>query len=69
MIHIYKLDSKRSRKLVRAITNRLNRYPKELRRTITYDNGSENLEHAIGMIKRFLPKKTDFAIIDSHQVR
>lgn len=96
MIHIDKLTAKKSRKLVKAITGRLNRYPKELRRTITYDNGSENveherinkilgtksyfcnpfhswekgsIEHAIGLVRRFLPKKTDFAIIDSRQVR
>ena len=96
MIHIDKLTAKRSRRLVKAITGRLNRYPKELRRTITYDNGKENVEHerineilgtksyfcnpyhswekgsvehAIGLVRRFLPKKTDFAIIDSRQVR
>ncbi len=96
MIHIDKLTAKKSRKLVKAITGRLNHYPKELRRTITYDNGSENveherinkilgtksyfcnpfhswekgsIEHAIGLVRRFLPKKTDFAIIDSHQLR
>jgi len=96
MIHIDKLSAKKSRKLVKAITARLNHYPKELRRTITYDNGSENveherinkilgtksyfcnpfhswekgsIEHAIGLIRRFLPKKTDFAIIKSCQVR
>lgn len=96
MIHIDKLTAKKSRKLVKAITGRLNRYPKELRRTITYDNGSENVEHerinsilgtksyfcnpfhswekgsvenSIGLVRRFLPKKTDFATIDSHRVR
>jgi len=96
MIHIDKLTAKKSNKLVKALTGRLNRYPKELRRTITYDNGSENveherinsilgtksyfcnpfhswekgsIEHAIGLIRRFLPKKTNFAIIDSHQLR
>lgn len=96
MVHIDKLTAKKSRKLVRSVTNRLERYPKRLRRTITYDNGSENVEHeminsnlgtksyfcnpfhswekgsvehAIGLIRRFLPKKTDFAIIDHRQVR
>jgi len=96
IIHIDKLTAKKSRKLVKAIAGRLNRYPKELRRTITYDNGSENVEHekinkilgtksyfcnpfhswekgsvenSIGLVRRFLPKKTDFAIIDSRQVR
>lgn len=96
MIHIDKLTAKKSHKLVKALTGRLNRYPKELRRTITYDNGSENvehekinkilstksyfcnpfhswekgsIEHAIGLIRRFLPKKTDFAIIRYRRVR
>lgn len=96
MIHIDKLAAKKSRKLVKAMTGRLNRYPKELRRTITYDNGSENveherinkilgtksyfcnpfhswekgsIEHAIGLVRRFLPKKTDFAIIDNRRLR
>jgi len=96
MVHIDKLTATKSRKLVKAITGRLKRYPKELRRTITYDNGKENveherinnilgtrsyfcnpyhswekgsIEHAIGLIRRFLPKKTDFAIITHSQVR
>lgn len=96
MIHIDKLTTRKSRRVVTAITGQLKRYPKELRRTITYDNGSENVEHerineilgtksyfcnpfhswekgsvehAIGLIRRFLPKKTDFAIIDSRQLR
>ena len=96
MIHIDKLTAKKSHKLVKAITSRLNRYPKALCRSITYDNGSENveherinkilgtksyfcnpfhswekgsIEHAIGLIRRFLPKKTNFAIIDTHQLR
>ena len=96
MIHIDKLTAKKSRKFVKAVTGRLKRYPKELRRTITYDNGKENvehekinkvlgtksyfcnpfhswekgsIEHAIGLIRRFLPKKTDFAIIDNRQIR
>jgi len=96
MVHIDKLSAKKSHTVVKAITGRLNRYPQGLRRTITYDNGCENvehekinailgtksyfcnpfhswekgsIEHAIGLIRRFLPKKTDFAIIDTHQLR
>lgn len=71
-----------------AIHSRLCDYPRHLRRTITYDNGSENVDHeiinkrlqtqsffcnpyhswekgsvenSIGLVRRFLPKKTDFA--------
>ena len=96
VVHIDKLTAKKSRKLVRSVTNRLGHYPKRLRRTITYDNGSENVEHeminsnlgtksyfcnpfhswekgsvehAIGLVRRFLPKKTDFAIISRGKVR
>lgn len=95
-LHISKLSAKTSRSLGTALTNRLNRYPQRLRRTITYDNGSENVEHqkinetlgtksyfcnpfhswekgsveySIGLVRRFLPKKTDFAIINQYQVR
>ena len=96
MLLITKLSAKTSHELKRTLTNRLNRYPQRLRRTITYDNGSENVEHqkinevlgtksyfcnpfhswekgsveySIGLIRRFLPKKTDFAIISHYQVR
>jgi IS30 family transposase len=73
-----------------ALTRRLSRYPADLRRSITYDNGSENAEHmrtnkilgtrsyfcepfhsyergtvenTIGLVRRFLPKKTNLATI------
>lgn len=96
MVHINKLAVKGSRNLARALTKRLSRYPKSARRTITYDNGSENVDHeminkalgtksyfcapyhswekgsvenTIGLVRRFLPKKTDFAIISTKRVR
>ena len=96
MLLINKLSAKTSNKLKRTLTNRLSRYPQRLRRTITYDNGSENVEHqkinealgtksyfcnpfhswekgsveySIGLIRRFLPKKTDFAIISCYQLK
>ena len=95
-VHINKLVAKHSRLVVRKLSHRLKQYPPQLRRTITYDNGSENvgheklnailgtrsyfcnpfhswekgsIEHAIGLIRRFLPKKTDFAIITPTQVQ
>ena len=79
-----------------TITKRLGRYPKSVRRAITYDNGSENVEHerinnalgtksyfcnpyhsrekgsienSIGLVRRFLPKKTNFAIVSYDCVR
>lgn len=96
LLRINKLSAKESSKLVNALKNQLSRYPQSLRRTITYDNGSENVEHqrtnkllgtksyfctpfhswekgsvenGIGLIRRYLPKKTDFATISSYRVR
>ncbi len=40
-----KLQRKGSREMSVALTRRLNRYAKTMRRSITYDNGSENTEH------------------------
>lgn len=82
---------------MRASTNRaLARYPKHLRRSITWDNGSENAQHlqinaklgtksyfcapmhswekgsvenAAGLVRRHLPKKTDFAKVSLDQVK
>lgn len=82
---------------MRESTNRaLARYPKHLRRSITYDNGSENAQHlqvnaklgtrsyfcepmhswekgsvenAAGLVRRRLPKKTDFAMVSLDQVK
>ena len=40
-----KLKTKSSRAMSTALVRRLIRYPKKLRRSVTYDNGSENAEH------------------------
>lgn len=96
LLHIERLSSKTSIKLSKAVKNRLNYHPKHMRRTITYDNGSENVEHqkinytlgtksyfcnpyhswekgsvenAVGLIRRFLPKKTDLATISHQQIK
>jgi IS30 family transposase len=96
LLHINKITAKKSHRVVAAITERLGCYPKALRRSITYDNGSENVDHqeinktlgtrsyfcnpyrswekgavenAISLIRRFLPKKTDFAIITPAQLK
>lgn len=79
-----------------AITKTLARYPKHARRSITYDNGHENLEHrevnavlgtasyfcepyhswekgtvenTVGLVRRVFPKKTDFAGVDTAQIK
>lgn len=91
-----KLKAKSAREMSAALVRRLANIPKRLRRTVTYDNGSENTEHertnkilgtksyfcepyhswekgtvenTIGVARRFLPKKTDFAIVSSKDIR
>ncbi len=90
------LPQKSASKTRAAINRRLTLFPKGLRRTITYDNGSENIEHlqvnnllgtrsffclpfhswekgtvenTNGLVRRFYPKKTDFATITPANVR
>lgn len=89
-VKLTKLRAKHAGEMRRAINRSLARYPQGLRRTITYDNGRENVEHllvnktlgtrsffcapmhswekgsvenAAGLVRRRLPKKTDFAIV------
>ncbi len=90
------LPQKSASKTRAAINRRLTLFPKGLHRTITYDNGSENIEHlqvnnllgtrsffclpfhswekgtvenTNGLVRRFYPKKTDFATITPANVR
>ena len=90
------LPQKSASKTRAAINRRLTHFSKGLRRTITYDNGSENIEHlqvnnllgtrsffclpfhswekgtvenTNGLVRRFYPKKTDFATITPAEVR
>ena len=88
---------RRTAKQVRISLNRsLCQYSKHLRRTITYDNGQENVEHinvnkilgtrsyfcqpfhswekgtvenTIGIIRRTFPKKTNFDLVTSADVK
>jgi len=89
------LTRKTANQMRAAINRRLVQMPKGLRRTITYDNGSENVEHlkvnsvsgtrsffclpfhswekgtvenTAGLVRRFYPKKTDFATITPEEV-
>ncbi len=95
-LHLAKLPAKTSRSFRSALTRRLSHYPQPLLRSITYDNGCENVEHeytnkvlgtqsyfcepfhswekasienAIGLIRRFFPKKTDFDSVTKEQVK
>jgi IS30 family transposase len=78
-----------------AVVDSLKDLPQKLRKTITYDNGTENsnhkltdealktkayfcnpyhswekgsIENRIGMIRRYFPKKTDWALITQRQL-
>ena len=95
-VNLTKLSGKTSLHTRRAIVSRLSEYPEEARRSITYDNGSENVEHgavnvelgsrsyfcnpyrswekgsvenAAGLVRRYLPKKTDFAEVTDRELR
>jgi len=90
LVKVGKLDQKSASEFRKALSGRLMQYPQHMKQTITYDNGSENVEHelvnkilghqsyfchsyhswergtvenTIGLIRRFLPKKTNFATI------
>jgi len=90
------LHAKEAAAMRASINRALGRYPKHLRRSITYDNGSENVqhlqvnprlgtvsyfcepmhswekgtvEHVAGLVRRRLPKKTDFAVVSLDQVK
>lgn len=45
LTRLAKLKRKTAAAMRAAINRRLSRFPKRLRRTLTYDNGSENVEH------------------------
>lgn len=45
LTHLSKVATKRADSKTKAVTTRLQQYPKRLRKTITYDNGSENTYH------------------------
>ena len=95
-VKLAKVQAKQARDVSNAINRRLGRLPDSARRTITYDNGSENVEHertnrvlgtasyfcnpyhswekgsvenTVGLVRRFLPKKTDLAKITKEQIK
>ena len=92
---IRKLKSKSAAELRTAITCSLQKLHPLLRRSITYDNGTENTEHevinsilgtqsyfcrpyhswekgsvenCIGLVRRFYPKKTNWALLSQHDL-
>jgi transposase, IS30 family len=96
LVKIKKIKQNKANMFSRAIIRRMKRLPSTSRRSITYDNGSENalhefindqlntdsyfcnpyhswekgsVENVIGLIRRFLPKKTDFAKITHKRIK
>lgn len=95
-VKLTKLPAKTSQHFKNALTRSLSHYPPHMRQTITYDNGSENVQHldvnrvlgtnsyfchpfhswekgsvenVIGLVRIFLPKRTDFAIITKERLK
>ncbi len=91
-----KLSAKDAESMRSATTKALGSYPQKARRSITYDNGSENVKHVevnrqlgtvsyfcepmhswekgsvenvAGLVRRRLPKKTDFSLVTVEQVK
>lgn len=57
-VHVKRLKGKKARVVRNSINRTLARYPKHMRRTITFDNGRENVEHP--MIDRALGTRSYF---------
>ncbi|TKJ37642.1 hypothetical protein CEE36_10990 [candidate division TA06 bacterium B3_TA06] len=96
LVQLEKLEAKTAPVTSKAIVKRLLRFPKDARRTLTLDNGTENAgheeisketdircffcepysswqrgtnEHTNGLVRHYLPKKTDFAMISNKDIR
>lgn len=90
-----KLNRKSADNLSKSIVTTLKKYPKKLRKSLTYDNGTENAEHeatnaalktrsffchpyhswekgsvenCIGLLRRFYPKKTNWALLTQKEL-
>ncbi len=95
VMHISKLKTKTAEATSNAIITQMQNYDPRLRCSITYDNGSENIDHevtnaalgtlsffcapyhswekgtvenTIGLVRRYLPKSTDFAKVSAAQL-
>lgn len=95
-VKIDKVPQRTARNVSTTTIRRLARYPRGMRRTLTYDNGKENVEHlrinqrlgsrsffcepyhswekgtvenTIGLVRRVLPKSTNFDDVSPAEVR
>jgi len=93
---IRKIPRKTARCMRRTVIRMLKKYPENMRKSITFDNGLENAEHElmqkalnvktyfcnpyhswekggvenlIGLMRRFLPKKTNFELIPDSEIK
>ena len=96
LVFISRVNNGTSEASDRAVTDRLKAVPKQYRKTLTRDRGSENVrykklatdlgiqiffahaysswergsnENLNGLIRRYLPKKTDFRLISDEQIK
>ena len=96
LVKIKKIKQNKADMFSKSIICRMKGLPSSARRSITYDNGSENAQHELindqlktnsyfcnpyhswekgsvenvnGLIRRFLPKKTDFAKITHKRIK
>lgn len=96
LVKIKKIKQNKADIFSKAVIRRMKGLPSSARRSITYDNGSENTQHEFindqlntdsyfcnpyhswekgsvenvnGLIRRFLPKKTDFAKITHKRIK
>lgn len=95
LLKITKIPANSSKYVQAAILHRLTHQPSKMRRSITYDNGLENVHHltinrylktrsyfcnpyhswekgsvenSIGIIRRFIPKKTNLQLIPATEI-
>lgn len=95
LLSVERLPDKSAASVRRRLSARLARLPKQLRRSLTFDNGTEfalhyklscklsqgtffcdphapwqkgGIENAIGRMRRTLPRKSDLATIDQHEL-
>ncbi len=96
LVYISKIQNTTAQETTRAVTERLKRLPRSMRKTLTVDNGHENAGHQIitkeiktkvffahpyhswergtnentnGLIRWYLPKKTDFATVSEERIK
>jgi IS30 family transposase len=95
LLYLTKLPRKTAVATSKTLIRRLARLPPAVRKTITFDNGTENMDHTVvsektgiacyfahpyhswergtnentnGLVRYYLPKKTDFAKVSDQQV-